>query len=244
MRRKAGSRFLLAAALLFAASCGGDQSTAPVDGGGGSGGGGGGGGDGGGGGTTPQPAAVAVVSGSGQTGRTLEALPNPLVVRVTDDTGAPVSGVTVSWSVSQGDGTLASASTVTGTTGNASNTFTPGATVGSGTIEASVSGVSAPATFDVETSILVIEMRNIAFRVPGGGDAVTVPVGTTVEWVNRDGVSHTATSSSEPGGGSAFDSGLLSQGARFQFVPSVTGTWTYLCEVHPGQMSGATITAQ
>lgn len=88
-----------------------------------------------------------------------------------------------------------------------------------------------------------IRMQNTAFVAPGGGDAVTVTVGTTIEWVNMDGIQHTATSTSEPVGGAAFDSGIMGNGDRFQFTPQVTGTWTYLCEVHPGIMQGATITA-
>jgi plastocyanin len=85
-------------------------------------------------------------------------------------------------------------------------------------------------------------MSGIAFRAPLGGDDITIKLGDTVEWVNRDGVSHTATSNSTPGGGSSFDSGLMGNSDSFSFTPSVTGTWVYFCAVHPAQMQDARIT--
>ncbi|MEJ2336562.1 MAG: hypothetical protein P8Y10_14090 [Gemmatimonadales bacterium] len=91
---------------------------------------------------------------------------------------------------------------------------------------------------------VVIEMENIAFVAPDGGDAVTIQLGQTVGWVNRDGVAHTATSNEEPAGGTAFDSGLLSNAETFVFEPNVVGTWVYFCEVHPAQMAGATIVVE
>ena len=91
---------------------------------------------------------------------------------------------------------------------------------------------------------VVVEMENIAFNAPDGGDDVTIQLGQTVGWVNRDNVQHTATSSQVPGGGNEFDSDLLSNGETFVFTPNVRGTWTYFCEVHPSQMTGATIIVQ
>ena len=92
-------------------------------------------------------------------------------------------------------------------------------------------------------TVVEIRMQNTAFVGPGGGDAVTVAVGTPVEWVNLDAIQHTATSTDVPSSGAAFDSGLMGNSDRFRFTPQIVGTWTYLCEVHPGIMVGATITA-
>ncbi|MFO7588186.1 MAG: Ig-like domain-containing protein [Gemmatimonadota bacterium] len=228
MRIPRTARVLVATGAVFAlAACGDDDPAAPN-----------GGGNGG-----SEPAAVAVVSGDAQAGKTLEALADPLVVLVTDADGDPVAGATVGWTVATGGGTLSDASTTTDAQGRASVTFTPGATLGTSTIAAGVSGVATPAEFTIETTVMLIRMQNTAFVAPGGGDAVTVPVGTTVEWVNLDAVQHTATSTDAPAGGASFDSGLMGAGARFQFTPQVAGTWTYLCEVHPAIMVGATITA-
>jgi plastocyanin len=88
-------------------------------------------------------------------------------------------------------------------------------------------------------------MQNIAFVAPDGSDDVTITLGQGVEWVNLDqGIQHTATSDSEPDGGDEFDSDLLNNGETFVFIPNVRGTWTYFCEVHPSQMTGATIVVE
>jgi plastocyanin len=89
---------------------------------------------------------------------------------------------------------------------------------------------------------VVIEMENIAFVAPDGSDDVTIQLGQTVGWVNRDNVQHTATSTALPQGGDPFDSGLLSNDGTSVFEPNIRGTWVYHCEVHPSEMAGATIT--
>jgi len=195
----------------------------------------------------PTPTTIALVSGDNQNGKTLESLSSPFVVRVTDDQANGMPGVTVTWAVMAGDGSLSSSSSETNSQGQASVTFTPGASLGQNMVTASVSGLSgSPITFTARTTVLVIEMQNIAFEYPDGGinAGVTVAVGDTIEWVNRDAVQHTATSNVVPAGGTAFDSGLMGNGETFRFVPDVAGTWEYLCEVHPLIMLGATITAQ
>ena len=190
------------------------------------------------------PTAVAVASGDAQTGKTLELLNDPLVVRVTDAQGASVSGAVVSWSITQGSGTLSAASSTSDAQGQASITFTPGTTIETSRVEARVTGVATAASFTVETSVLVIEMEGTAFIAPDGTDEVTIPLGATVEWVNRDAIRHTATSNSMPVGGPMINSGSMAQGDRFSFTPNMAGVWTYFCEFHPVAMAGATITVQ
>ncbi|HSM08084.1 MAG TPA: Ig-like domain-containing protein [Gemmatimonadota bacterium] len=234
---RSASLFTTFATALALMACGGSDSTDPDNGGGNGGGGNGGGGDNG-----AEPAAIAVVSGSGQSAKTQEAVAQAFVVAVTDADGAVVSGATVAWSVIDGPGSVFPTSSTTNAQGQASSTYTGGTTLGTSTVRASVSGLSETADFTVETSTLVIRMQNTAFVGPNGSDDVTVPLGATIEWQNRDAVQHTATSTAEPTGGSPFDSNLLSNGGGFSFTPSVEGTWTYFCEVHPTLMAGATIT--
>jgi hypothetical protein len=69
---------------------------------------------------------------------------------------------------------------------------------------------------------------------PDDSSDVTVPIGAPVEWVNWL-ESARIMSTSAPPGGASFDSGELSQGERFEFVPDVAGTWEYVDPV-----SGAT----
>ena len=54
---------------------------------------------------------------------------------------------------------------------------------------------------------VVVNMQNTAFVAPGGGDDVTVEVGTPVTWENLDAVQHTVRSSDEPQGGVEINSG-------------------------------------
>ncbi len=108
--------------------------------------------------------------------------------------------------------------------------------------EASGPPASPPPTPPDVSADVVIEMENIAFVAPDGSDDVTIQLGQTVGWINRDNVQHNPTSDQEPPGGNAFSSTPLSNGESFVFEPNVTGTWVYHCEVHPTQMRGATIT--
>ncbi|MGI9037533.1 MAG: cupredoxin domain-containing protein [Gemmatimonadota bacterium] len=94
---------------------------------------------------------------------------------------------------------------------------------------------SGPRTIDVT-------MQGIAFNAPGGGDFVTIRLGESVRWVNRDGTLHTATSTVVPPGGKPFHSGHLRPGDTHTFRPSVTGTWEYHCERFPDRMTQARIT--
>jgi plastocyanin len=63
--------------------------------------------------------------------------------------------------------------------------------------------------------------------VPG---TLTIPVGTTVTWINDDGEPHTVTSADEP---RRFKSTALDTGDRFSFTFTDAGTYSYFCSVHP-----------
>jgi plastocyanin len=66
---------------------------------------------------------------------------------------------------------------------------------------------------------------------------LTVAAGTTVTWLNRDDVPHTATSSKKP---REFDSGTLDTDQKFSHVFGKPGTYDYFCAVHP-HMTGQII---
>jgi hypothetical protein len=98
--------------------------------------------------TQPSTAtAIAAAGGDGQSAPAGSTLPNPLVVLVTDASGNPVEGVTVSWA-DQGGGSVSATTARTGADGRASVQRTLGTTVGQQTTTASVSGLSgSPVTF-------------------------------------------------------------------------------------------------
>jgi uncharacterized repeat protein (TIGR01451 family) len=95
------------------------------------------------------PASVFVVSGSGQHGPTSTALDNALVVGVADSLGNPLPNIVVMFAVPS-SGASAMLSSTTATTnglGLASVTATSNATSGNYVVNATVSGVTAPAVF-------------------------------------------------------------------------------------------------
>jgi plastocyanin len=58
---------------------------------------------------------------------------------------------------------------------------------------------------------------------------LTVAVGDTVVWINRDMVPHTATAK----GRAKWDTGQLGQGQTGRYVVSRAGTVNYACAFHP-----------
>ena len=91
------------------------------------------------------PASVSIVSGNNQATAAGGTLPDSLIVRIVDQYGNGVSGVTVDWSVSQGGGTTNPASTVTNGGGRASTRWTLGGSGG----PANVTAIARTATDSV-----------------------------------------------------------------------------------------------
>ena len=60
---------------------------------------------------------------------------------------------------------------------------------------------------------------------------VTVSMGTTVTWVNSDVDPHTTTSNTN-----AFDSGTMNPGATFSFRFQSSGSFSYICLIHPNMV--------
>jgi hypothetical protein len=68
--------------------------------------------------TGPQvPTALNLVSGDGQAGVVGQAVANPLVVKVADANGSGVPGVTVTWAITSGGGSLGATTGTSDATG-------------------------------------------------------------------------------------------------------------------------------
>jgi plastocyanin len=63
-------------------------------------------------------------------------------------------------------------------------------------------------------------------------ETLTVPVGTTVRWVNHDNAPHTATHRTF--GDEPFDTGDLGRDAFFVHTFKTAGNYAYLCMLHQG----------
>ncbi len=96
--------------------------------------------------TSDPPDAITIISGNNQSGRPGARLANPFVVRVTDALDDPVAGVTVSFSVTAGGGSLSTQSATTNSNGRAQAVLTLGADSGNNTVTARVTGLT-PVTF-------------------------------------------------------------------------------------------------
>jgi plastocyanin len=78
-----------------------------------------------------------------------------------------------------------------------------------------------------------VKIDNFSF----GPVTLTVPVGSTVTWTNRDDIPHTIVSTDDP---KAFKSKVLDTDEKFSFTFSKAGTYPYFCSIHP-KMTGKVI---
>lgn len=73
-----------------------------------------------------------------------------------------------------------------------------------------------------------VKIDNFSF----GPGTLTVPVGTTVTWTNRDDIPHTAVSTE-----GAFKSKVMDTDEKFSYTFTKPGTYPYFCSIHP-KMTG------
>lgn len=79
---------------------------------------------------------------------------------------------------------------------------------------------------------VTVEIRDFAYYPAD----LTIDAGTTVTWVNRDSVAHTATN--KPG---AWDSGYLDEGDGYAFEFDSPGSYSYFCRPHPYMVGTITV---
>ena len=78
-----------------------------------------------------------------------------------------------------------------------------------------------------------VRIDNFSF----GPGTITVAVGTTVTWTNRDDIPHTVVSTDDP---KAFKSKVLDTDEKFSYTFAKPGTYPYFCSVHP-KMTGKVV---
>ena len=76
-----------------------------------------------------------------------------------------------------------------------------------------------------------VKIDNFSF----GPQTLTVSVGTTVTWTNRDDIPHTVVSTD-----GVFKSKVLDTDDKFSFTFSKAGTYPYFCSIHP-KMTGKVV---
>jgi plastocyanin len=100
-----------------------------------------------------------------------------------------------------------------------------GMTAGSGQGMFAASPVnSSSAAGGVAVGEAAVKIDNFSFSPA----IITVPVGTTVRWTNRDDIPHTVVSDDK-----AFKSKALDTDEDFTFTFTKPGTYGYFCSIHP-----------
>src|SRR3981189_3173348 len=82
-----------------------------------------------------------------------------------------------------------------------------------------------------QASSAEVKIDNFSF----GPATLTVAVGTTVTWTNRDDIPHTVVSDDK-----VFKSRVLDTDEKFSFTFTKPGTYAYFCSVHP-KMTGKVV---
>jgi plastocyanin len=83
----------------------------------------------------------------------------------------------------------------------------------------------------VQASSVEVKIDNFSF----GPATLTVAVGTTVTWTNRDDIPHTVVSDDK-----VFKSKVLDTDEKFSFTFTKPGTYGYFCSIHP-KMTGKVV---
>jgi plastocyanin len=89
----------------------------------------------------------------------------------------------------------------------------------------------AASTQEKPASTAEVKIDNFSF----GPAAITVPVGTTVTWINRDDIPHTVVSTEK-----VFKSKVLDTDEKFSYTFTKPGEYPYFCSIHP-KMTGKVV---
>jgi adhesin/invasin len=191
--------------------------------------------------TIPRTATTITASSAtnGQTGVVGTALAQPVAVVVADQNGAPLAGATVNWAVTAGGGSVASSTSVTDASGNATVVWTLGQSVGTDTLTASIAGganaiITATATAAAASAVHVTSADTLTVAAGATTAPLVVKVvdqfgnpisGATVTWSVAGGGTLSATSSTTDATGSTQVT-LTTAAAGTYTVTAKSGTLT------------------
>ena len=93
-------------------------------------------------------------------------------------------------------------------------------------------GRAAVATLEDKPATVTVKMVNFTYSP----DPLTVPVGTTVRWVNYDDDQHNVVSDDK-----SFKSKLLDKNQDYSYTFAKKGTYRYICSIHPKMVGKVTV---
>ena len=108
--------------------------------------------------------ALLKISGDNQNGASFVSLPQSFVVEAQDENGSPLTGISVTFTVTKGGGTLSVTNTKTDSNGRAQTTLRLGPNLGANSVQVSATGIEVPATFhavsDMEAPPTIADVNN------------------------------------------------------------------------------------
>ena len=119
------------------------------------------------------PARLVIISGDGQSAMVETPLPEPLVVKLTDESGLPLGGVHVSWEVAGATGAIAPLADTTDADGLARAGWTLGSAAGQVEAVAAVAGIP-PVTFSASAMDFAVSCDPSDLSVPQGSSVTIV----------------------------------------------------------------------
>ncbi len=179
--------------------------------------------------TGDSPTTLAVLSGNNQSAVVNTALSQPLVVRVTDQGGTPVAGVSVTFSASSG--TFTGAPATSDANGMATVNYTTGNSTGTVTITAAVNGVTTSITVNVTGAPATVTVSGGNNQFGTAGTTLPQALSVVVQDQYSNPVSGVAVSFSDGGVGGSFSYAnpvtTDNTGTAFQYytLPPTPGTF-------------------
>ena len=122
---------------------------------------------------------LSKISGDNQTGVSGAVLGNPFVVEVRDNNGAALEGISVTFTVAAGSGTLSVTRATTDKNGAAQSTLALGQNLGTNAVSVSAAGIGQPVTFNTVAEAAIdipdTNLRTVAETALGkaDGDPIT-----------------------------------------------------------------------
>ena len=117
---------------------------------------------------------LLIISGGNQRRMPGETLAYPFVVETQDENGSPFAGVSVTFAVAGGEGTLSIQTTTTDANGRAESTLTLGPNFGINTVSVSAAGIPGSVTFHA-----VADTPEYLWPIPAGISLIHVPLKVT-----------------------------------------------------------------
>ena len=183
--------------------------------------------------------AVTIVKTAGDNGAAAPGGQVTYTVQSRDSRGNPKGGVVIDWAVPPGEGSITPAQNTTQANGNASAQRTLGSGTGAQTATATANGLSGTPTVTFTTTAATLTTVQVGPGNAFNPNAVTIAVGTAVNWEWQGTTApHNVTFSTAGAPSNILDKTSGSESRSF----NTAGTFNYTCTNHVGMNGSVTVT--